>query len=406
MRISLKREITLPLLIFYGLGNIIGAGIYVLIGEVAAISGYYAPLSFVAACIVVIFTVFSYAELSARFPFSAAEAVYVKEGFGLKSPLLPVVVGFILAFSGLVSSAAVVSGFYGYVEVFIPFSREIVIFALVFLLFAIAAWGIGESVKTASFFTLIEIGGLLLVIGAGLYYADFENIDFGRFVPKADISIMYSIFLGGFIAFFAFIGFEDMVNVAEEVKNPVKTLPKAIVITITIATLLYFAIAFVSLIVMSPEELAASKAPLADVFMKAVGGDVRILHIIGILAVINGALVQIIMVSRVLYGMSSQGWLPEWLGRVHPYTKTPVYATAIVAAVVFFLAVWVKIVTLAQLTSFGILIVFTLINAALLNIKIKRKSRCEGINVPFFVPIMGIITNVALISLQIYEYLG
>jgi len=401
----LKRAVTLPFLIFYGLGNIIGAGIYVLIGEIANISGYYAPLSFFIACLAVIFTALSYAEMSSRFPFSAGEAIYVKEGLGFKK-FLPIFVGFLLIFSGIVSAAAVVSGFYGYIKNYIMISEDISILILIISLFLIAAWGIGESVKFASIFTLIEIFGLLLVIVAGLFYIDFSSIEYKRFVPDFSLNSWYLIILGSFVAFYAFIGFEDMVNIAEEVKNPVKTMPKAIIITILITTILYFLVSFVSILVIEPSALAKSSSPLADVFKKSINKDIPLLNIIAIFAIINGALVQLIMVSRIIYGMAKQGWLPKIFSYIHPSTKTPINSTFLTAFLIFLFAYFVKILTLAQLTSFAILIVFILVNLSLIRLKMKKIQPKNIIKIPIFVPIVGVIINLILIFTQILEFIS
>ncbi|WP_281951839.1 APC family permease [Nitrosophilus kaiyonis] len=398
---KLKRAITLPYLVFYGLGNIIGAGIYVLIGEIAKISGYYTPISFFVACLAVVFTALSYAELSSRYPLSAGEAVYVKEGLGLK--IFPIIVGFLLIFSGIVSASAVISGFYGYIKDFINLSENESIAVLIIILFLIASWGISESVKFASIFTLIEILGLLLVIFFGLKYIDFSSIEYKRFIPGFDLHSYNLIILGSFVAFYAFIGFEDMVNVAEEVKNPVKTMPKAIIITIFISTLLYFLVAFVSICVIEPNQLAQSPSPLADVFKKSYNEKSNILNFIAIFAIVNGALVQIIMVSRILYGMAKQGWLPKIFSSVNKYTRTPIFSTFITSFLIFLFAYFINILTLAQLTSFAILIVFIMVNLSLIRLKMKKIQPKNIINIPIFVPIIGVLINLILIFVQLKE---
>lgn len=402
---GLKRAVTLPFLLFYGLGNIIGAGIYVLIGEIAGISGYYAPISFFVACLAVIFTALTYAELSSRYPLSAGEAVYVKEGLGVKK-FLPVFIGFLLIFSGIVSAAAVISGFYGYVKEFLPISEDLTILLLIILLFLVAAWGIGESVKFASLFTLIEISGLLIVIFAGFNYIDFSQIEYEKFLPNFELSSWYLIILGSFVAFYAFIGFEDMVNIAEEVKNPVKTMPKAIILAVLISTILYFLVAFISILVIEPQILAKSSSPLADVFKKSTGSNLPILNIIAIFAIVNGALVQLIMVSRIFYGMGAQKWLPKIFSSVNPYTRTPIFSTFLTAFLIFVFAYFIKILTLARLTSFAILLVFIFVNLSLIRLKIKKIQPKNIINIPIFIPIIGVFINLFLIFVQLYDYIG
>ncbi|MEN4053247.1 amino acid permease [Sulfurimonas sp. NWX79] len=399
---SLKRVISLPLLIFYGLGNILGAGIYVVIGKIAGISGIYMPLSFLIACVIVLFTAFSYAELSARYPVSAGEAVYLYEGFGIKE--LSIAIGIIIALSGVLSSATIIHGFYGYLSTFVDIPEFLVSISLIFLLTLIATWGIGKSVKVTVLFTFLEIFGLFLVIYVALPYLSFDLENFAKMIPPADFIILNNIILGAFLAFYAFIGFEDMVNIAQEVKDPTSTMPKAIIITLFIATILYFAISFVSISLLSPDILSSTSAPLAAVYEKATSQKAVVLSFIGMFAVINGVLVQIIMVSRIFYGMSAKGWMPKFLGIVNPKTSTPVYATIITSLIILVLSLLLPLITLAQSTSFVIFIVFTLVNMALIKIKLKAPHP-KGITIfPIRIPIIAIILNLFMLGVQILSF--
>jgi len=306
---KLKRNVTLPMLVFYGLGNIFGAGIYVLIGEMAGIAGIYIPLSFLLACIVVTFTALSYAELSARYPMSAGEAIYINEGFN--SPTLSTLVGLSIALTGLLSSATILDGFHGYLITFVQVPEIISTFIVVIIISAVAIWGISQSVTITALLTLIETIGLSMVIFVGFDHISWDTHTLHAFTPPPDITLLNTIVLGAFLAFYAFIGFEDMVNIAEEVKTPSKTMPKAIIITLIIATLFYITIALVSISVVPIEELANSSAPLAKVYETATQSKATLLSTIAMFAVINGALIQIIMVSRIFYGMSTQGWFSD-----------------------------------------------------------------------------------------------
>jgi amino acid transporter len=223
------------MLVFYGLGNIFGAGIYVLIGEIAGIAGVYLPLSFLLACVVVSFTALTYAELSARYPTSAGEAVYINAGFN--NPTLSTLVGLIIAFTGLLSSATILHGFYGYLSTFIQTSEIITMLIVVIFISSIAIWGITQSITIAALLTLIETFGLSIIIYVGFDYISWDIQTLQAFIPPFEFTLINSIVLGAFLAFYAFIGFEDMVNIAEEVKNPTKTMPRAIIITLIIATL-------------------------------------------------------------------------------------------------------------------------------------------------------------------------
>ncbi len=399
---SLKRIISLPLLVFYGLGNILGAGIYVLIGKIAGISGIYMPLSFIIACVIVLFTAFTYAELSARYPVSAGEAVYLYEGFGMKQ--LAMAIGLIIALSGVLSSATIIHGFYGYLSTFISIPEFVVAISLIFLLTLIAIWGIGKSVKIAALFTFLEVFGLLFVIYVALPYVSFSLDELTKMIPPADFTALHNIILGAFLAFYAFIGFEDMVNIAQEVKDPTSTMPKAIIITLSIATVLYLFIAFVSISLVSPELLASTSAPLAVVYEKATSQKAVILSFIGMFAVINGVLVQIIMVSRIFYGMSIKGWMPRFLGVVSPKTSTPVYATLTTSLIILSLSLLLPLITLAQSTSFVIFIIFTLVNMALIKIKLKNPHPKGVTTFPMWVPITAIVLNLCMLGVQLSSF--
>jgi len=216
------------MLIFYGLGNIFGAGIYVLIGEIAGIAGIYLPLSFLLACIIVFFTALSYAELSARLPQSAGVAVYINAGF--KSPVLSTIVGLTIVFSGLLSSATLIDGFHSYLSIFVQAPEIIITLIAVILISSIAIWGIFQSITITAFLTLIETFGLCMVIYVGFGDISWDIQTIKSYIPPMSFTLLNAIILGAFLAFFAFLGFEDMVNIAEEVKDPTHTMPKAIII--------------------------------------------------------------------------------------------------------------------------------------------------------------------------------
>lgn len=402
-RNELKRNVNLPMLVFYGLGNIFGAGIYVLIGEMAGIAGIYVPLSFLLACIVVSFTALSYAELSARYPLSAGEAIYINEGF--HSPILSTFIGLSIALTGLLSSATILDGFNGYLSTFIQTPELASTFVIVSLISTVAIWGITQSITIATLFTLIETFGLGMVIYVGYDHITWNTQTLQSFIPPSDPDLLYTIILGAFLAFYAFIGFEDMVNIAEEVKTPRKTMPQAIIITLIIATLFYIVIALVSISVVPIEELANSNAPLAKVYETAAQDKSTILSIIAMFAVINGALIQIIMVSRIFYGMSKNGWLPHFLSVVHPRTSTPINATLIAGSFVFILATLFPILTLAQSTSFVIFVTFTLVNISLIRIKF-REPKPKGIKVyPILIPITAVALNLIMLVFQLVSVL-
>lgn len=400
--IELKRSISLPLLTFYGIGTILGAGIYVLIGQVAGYAGMHTPFAFLVAAILAGLSALSYAELSARFPKSAGEAVYVQEAF--RHPAFSLLIGLMIVSVGTISSATLTNGLLGYVEQFIQLPHSLVIVVAVGILGGIVIWGIGQSVWIASVLTVVEMLGLIIIIWvarAGFLQvpAQLDNL-----LPSLDALSWTGILLGAFVAFYAFIGFEDMVNVAEEVIEPQKNLPRGIIIALLVTTAFYFLVGLVSVLVLAPAALANSKAPLAFIYQEMTGRDPWLIALIGIASIINGVLIQIVMASRILYGMSRSRWLPDWLGRVHPRTRTPINATLVIMALILLLALVLPILSLAKLTSFISLSIFTLINLALVRIKL-RDGPSPGISVPLWIPLCGFGLTVVFLLYQVSQWI-
>jgi amino acid transporter len=396
---TLSREVGVILLLFYGLGNILGAGIYVLVGKVAGIAGYFSVFAFLLACVIALFTALSYMELASRYPVSAGEAVYVQEGLGSRP--LSIAFGLLIAMAGLISAATIAHGFAGYLSQFLLMDKELSILLLIAALVAISIASIKISVVIASLMTVLEIVGLLIIIYYGFDKITSPTIAVSTFVPRfsfADISV---IIMGAFLAFYAFLGFEDMVNIAEEVKEPSKTFPIAIILALGISTLLYILIVIIALETLSIEELQASGAPFADIYKRLTGEGPVLISIIGSFAVINGALIQIIMASRIIYGMSAKGWLPSVFAKVSSKTKTPVHATLFVGGVTIVLSLSFDIVALASYTSMLILIVFTVVNISLIRIKSFSDTPEGVLQIPLWVPWTGMVLNVFLIIMEL-----
>jgi len=406
--VTLRRSLSLTLLTLYGLGTTIGAGIYALVGEVAASAGTYAPVSFVLAALLAGFSAFSFAELSARFPTSAGEARYVREGLG--SQPLSLFVGLLVAAAGLVSAAAVANGFAGYLHEIAGVPLALSLAGFVILLGLLAAWGIGESVLVAGLITVVEAGGLLAVIWVGRDVLIAPPGETAEVLPPFEPGVWIGIFGGTLLAFFAFIGFEDMVNVAEEVKDVRRTLPRAIIATLGLTLVLYVAVTLVAVRSLPIEELAASEAPLALVYARAGGDAVLFVGLVAIAATANGALIQMIMASRVLYGLAAQRQLPRFLACVHPRTRTPLIATGLVTAVVLLLAESFDLGRLAETTSFITLTVFALVNLALWRLKRRvpdAARRAEGgLTVPIWIPVLGFLASAGVALGGLYVLLS
>jgi APA family basic amino acid/polyamine antiporter len=395
---ELRRSLSLPLVVLYGLGVTIGAGIYVLLGATAGRAGIYAPVSFVLASIVMAFSAASFAELSARFPVSAGEAAYVRAGF--KSNSLALIVGFLVILSAVVSSAAITIGSTGYLREFVSFPSAALVPIILLILGGIAAWGIMESVVFASLFTIVEAGALIVIIAVGIGSDPALVLEMPRVIPPlTNLAAWTAVSSAGLLAFFAFIGFEDIVNLAEEVKRPERTLPWAIFLTLGFGTLFYFLVTSVAVLSVPIDELAASPAPLSFVFSHITGASPVVITAIAIAATLNGVVIQIIMASRVLYGLGEQGSIPAVFARINARTRTPLIATGTVTAIVLVLALGFPLEGLAEWTSRIILVIFTLVNISLLLLKRRGSLAPEGcFTVKIWVPIAGFLTCLALLA--------
>lgn len=377
----LKRRIGLGLLTAYGVGVMVGAGIYVLVGAVAAQAGIWAPLSFILAGLIAAPTALSYSEFSTRLPEAAGEAAYV--GVGLNSQALALVVGLAVVAAGTVSAGAVLRGGVGYLTSAVSIDPLWAILGLGGLLTAIAAYGALESLSVAAIFTVIELIGLGLVVWAGMTAA-----------PSADWIdpqplVWSGVGLAAVLAFFAFIGFEDIVNMAEEVERPGYTLPRAILISLVVTSTIYALVTFATVRAVPLEALSQSSSPLALVWSTAQGGSADFLSGIAVFAALNGVLAQIVMASRVLFGLGKRTLALAVFRQASPRFGTPILATVLIGAIVVLAALFVPFATLAELTSSILLAVFVLVNLAL--IIQKKRAPDAPFKVPMFVPVVGFI---------------
>jgi APA family basic amino acid/polyamine antiporter len=401
--VTLKRSLSLPMLVLYGLGTTIGAGIYALIGEIAGVAGYLAPLSFLLAALLASVTALGFAELAARFPRAAGEALYVREGVG--SLALSTVTGLLVVLAGLVSAAAMINGFVGYLHQFVQIDRALVIVVVSVTLGAAAAWGIAESVLIASLLTLVEVGGLIWVMVVSSHAAADSASTWSDVVPR-DFADWQGAFGAALLAFYAFIGFEDMVNVAEEVRDVRRNLPLAILLTLLITSVLYVLLMLAAVLALPPAELAGSQAPLAYLYQKVTGQPATVISAIGMFAIVNGALIQIVMAARVLYGLSVMAQLPAVLGRVSAHTRTPLVATALVTGLVLALALTGRLASLAEMTSLTMLLVFALVNLALWRIK-RREPRPQGVGVlPLWIPVSGFLVSTGFVLAEALQWVS
>lgn len=344
----------------------VGAGIYVLVGKVAGLSGGLSLWAFIAAAVIVSFSAYSHGFLAKYIPSSAGAAEYVNRAF--HSPRLTLVIGLGVLLTGVVSSATLVNGFYGYLNEFIALPKWLVTTAAVVILFIVASQAVHTSVNFAVAITFLELLGLVIVIEfskSGHFDADLQS-------PSFSLNDIHVILVGAFVAFYAYVGFEDIVNLAEEVKQPEKTMLPAVMLALILTTSLYLLVAWVALHALPINELAESDAPFAAMLAHT-PWLAKGISLIGLIAIINGALVQILMGSRMLFGLSRDGHLPSFLNKLNRQ-HIPINATWFVAVLVWVFALALPLLTLAKLTSGIILIVFTLVNASAVVIALQKKQ--------------------------------
>ena len=359
----LRRTLSFPQIVLYGLGTTIGAGIYALLGEITQVSGYFAPWAFITAALLALLTAMSFARMVARYPRAAGAALYVEQGF--KSKRLALLVGLLVVFAGVVSSSALLNGLVGYAQDFIAWDRNTLILTSVLTIGAVVCWGINFSAWVAGLITVIEVGGLAWAVSLSSQAALGSDVTLDVFVPASPSTTAPLIFSGAVLAFYAFIGFEDMVEVAEEVRDVSRVLPRAILLTLGLSSLLYLLLVGTAVLAVGPEFLAQSSAPLSDLVAKLSSVNPLVMSAIGVFAILNGALVQLIMASRVMYGLADRKQLPKLFGCVNNTTQTPLNATLVCILFIAVIALTGTVDQLARSTSLIILVIFTLVNIAL-----------------------------------------
>jgi len=398
---QLSRSIGLFALIVYGVGDMVGAGIYGTIGVAAGHMGNAVWLAFLVSMLAALLTGLTYASLSSRYPYAAGTAFVAQRAFG--SPFLSYVVGLAAIASGLTSMAAGGRVFAATLTPILPTIAPIVFSALFLIGLTLVNFrGIRECVWVNVLCTAIEVGGLLLIIGMSLPYLGSVNY---LETPAHSGGITPGLVMtGAVLTFFAFVGFEDLLNLAEEVKNPERTMPRGIILAVLCTTIIYILVSLAAVSVVPYASLAnpANGAPMAQIATKAAGGlPPGLFTGITLFAVTNTALMNFIMGSRLVYGMSRQNLLPAWIGVVHAKRKTPHRAILVLAVIVGILSLSGGIADLASSTSLLLLLVFALMNAALLRLKLLKDEPRGRFEVPLFVPVAGFLVCASLIIARV-----
>lgn len=373
---ELHRHMGLFHLTMYGVGLILGAGIYVLIGEAAGFAGNSVWISFILGAIVALFAGLSFAELSSIFPKVAAEYIFVKNAF--KSNFFAFIIGWLTAVTAMITAATVALGFGGYFAQFVNLPITISAILLIGILSVVNFIGIKESSWANIVFTIIEAAGLVLIIVIGFTISSPEPVNY--FESPSGLSGIIVAFV---LSFFAFIGFEAISNVAEEVKKPKKTIPRAIFLSVVISSLIYVLLTFAVFRVINWEDFSSSSAPLAEVVKISLGEQGQIILTgIALFAITNTVLITLIAGSRILFGMARDKSFPNLLTKVHSKTKTPWIAIIVIMIIALGFSLIGDIVIVANIAVFAVVITFAAVILSLIVLRYTQPNIERGFKIP------------------------
>ncbi|MYV99853.1 APC family permease [Streptomyces sp. SID3343] len=396
---GLNKTLTTPLLFLFILGDVLGAGVYVLGGQVAGEAGGAVWVPLVVALCLALLTAGSYAELATKYPRAGGASHYTRLAYG---PFVGFVVGFCMLAAGIVSVGALARAFGGdYLTEFV--TAPIALVAVLFLigLALLNARGINESMRANTAATLIEVGGLVLVIGLGAWVMLRGDGDLSRLTQLGTDAHgpAAAVLSGSVLAYYSFVGFETSVNVAEETANPRRSYPRALFGALAAAGIIYASVGIVSSAVVPTDRLVASGGPLLEVVKVADGVPERLFSAIALVAVANGALLSGIMSSRLTYGMARDGLLPSFLARVLPGRRTPWTAIATTTAIALLLALTGDVATLASTLVLLLLVVFLAVNIAVPVLRRNPGEHERGhFRIPIVLPILGAASCVLLFT--------
>ncbi|WP_459615432.1 APC family permease [Bordetella sp. 2513F-2] len=407
----LKRVMGPKLLLLFILGDILGTGIYALTGQVAKEVGGAAWAPFLVAFVVALLTAFSYLELVTKYPRAAGAALYVHKAFGVH--FLTFIVCFTVMCSGLTSASTASQAFAANLFVALGIDSDpglVTLGAIGFMVLVMIVnfRGVSESVMANVVLTLVELSGLLLVIILGFYAIAGGQADFSRVVAfdtPEDKSVFLAITSATALAFFAMVGFEDSVNMAEETHEPHRIFPRVMLTGLGLAALIYVLVSICAVALIPVGELAASSTPLVLVVQRAAPGlpMETIMPIISMFAVANSALINMMMASRLLYGMARQGVLPHFLAHVHARTRTPWTAILFTTALAIGLIILVSnaesqaIRALGGTTALLLLGVFACVNIAVLVLRRDRVEHTHFRAITLF-PVIGALACLFLVT--------
>jgi basic amino acid/polyamine antiporter, APA family len=395
---GLRRVVSRRLLVFFVVGDILGGGIYALVGEVGGEVGGAIWTAFALALLLAALTAASYAELVTKYPHAGGAALYAKRAF--RSPLFAFLIAFAVMASGITSASALARAFGGdYLAEFADLPVPAVAVAFIAAIAVVNFVGILISVRLNVVFTLVELAGLVLVLVIGLAALEQGIGDTGRaFEFKEGTGVPLAILAGTALAFYALIGFEDSVNLAEETTDPSRSYPVALFAGIAVAGAVYVAITLIASMVVPTERLEASSGPLLEVVQVGpLAVPTKVFSAIGLLALANGALINMIMASRLLYGMAREGVVPGLLGRVHSGRQTPWVAILFTTAIAFALVLTGDLGSLADTTVLLLLAVFVVVNVSVMVLR-REDADHDHFRAPTALPVLGVIACLVVMS--------
>ncbi len=396
---ELKRVMGPGLLLLFIIGDVLGTGIYALTGEVAAEVGGVVWLPFLIAFSVALLTACSYLELVTKYPRAAGAALYTHKAFNLH--FLTFLVAFTVMASGITSSATASRAFAAnFAATFGLDTGSLVVpliaAAFIALIAIVNLRGVSESVKMNVVLTIVELSGLLIIITIGFWAIAGGEGDVSRvwtFQPNGERGIFWGVITATTLAFFAMVGFEDSVNMAEECKDPSRIFPKVLISGLLITGTIYILVSISAITLVPAAALSEGETPLLKVVQAgAPGFPISIFGIITMLAVANSALINMLMASRLIYGMSREGVLPNIFGHVHGTRRTPdaaiLFTTLLAVALIMFAG---GVPELGGTTSLLLLCVFTIVNIAVLVLR-KDHVPHKHFRTPTILPVLGALT--------------
>lgn len=398
MPTELHRSLSLFQLTVYGVGTIVGAGIYSVLGAAAGVVGAGVWVSLLLAGLAALLTGLSYAELISRFPRAGAEYHFLKAAFP-RRPLLSFSAGALMALNAAATSATVALAFGGYLRVLVDVPAGLAAAGLLLACTAVNLAGIRQATWASTAIVAVEVGGLLLLIGAGWRQADIAA---AMVLPPP--AAMGGVFIGAALMFFVYIGFEEVANLAEEARTPDRDVARAILLSIVLTSGLYLVVAWVVLGLVPPATLAGSASPLTTAAAAVSPALGPVLAVTALFSTASTALISLVSISRLLYGMARDGALPAWLGGLSPRRRTPTAAALLLCALALALLPLGKVEVVASVASLGVLLVFAAVHLAVIRLRFSAPAGGGRFRVPGalgrlpLLPVLGLGLVLALLT--------